>query len=699
MWLKIVFDEGNYSQWNNEPFNITVSIETDLVAPIEQGPRSFRISPIFPLLDKIKSVPIKDIDIYFFNFSNAYRVLGRIKSTGSPELKASIFFSAGLSSIILLTSTEETFSEFKELLKYTEDGFEKWTIKDSKIKNVSCFLNEEFKKSQEFENIFQTIDYSRLSITERALIDEFYVSVRMLLLKLTTHMLSELPKIKRLIDEINIFVYELVFLTDFEGNIPENLSEFTLDELKNPKINNEIRQQNIDRIIQVNSALSYVSTQAFSGAIPILERRSLIRRNSLLGVGSAILALNNIARFIEDCFAQVAFAEGIIKGMTIAAPLDGLDDLLEYDAEKWRDEASINTIAKHYESSDPYYKLPYFNGRLGFRETEYSIAAAIQCITSGVTLEWSLMTITHEMLHGHVRTIIDSIFFGDDNINSDQQRIFFYEDFKKAFTKVEKDRNLISSLRRIIFTYCCSTIDFGSIATKPNKTDAEFDIYLPERDVLWNIFERENRNISEIFVHVLDLHYFYGSRVYVYIPLIWSSWVAIPYINGDLRQYILRSLLTIASKETGSVYERFNKSKAKMSELLTKYKDTKLNHPIIHDVIDILSKNDILMDYYFPSFKGSLIIVDVAMKIFLSAHVRGLIFKDDFAKWENAEKTEGSFEEEFKYELPDGFNDEIVESPVSYLLANMSKGLSSNISDIDVERETTIQFLALNSNR
>lgn len=132
------------------------------------------------------------------------------------------------------------------------------------------------------------MDYVSLPLTERSLIDEFKITIKLLLLKLTTHMPFELPKIQSLIEEVNKLITELVYLNNTVGTAPDTLSEFSPEDLTGKKINQAIRHQNIDRLIQINSALSYVSTQAFSGAIPILERRSLIRRNSLLGIGSAI---------------------------------------------------------------------------------------------------------------------------------------------------------------------------------------------------------------------------------------------------------------------------------------------------------------------------------------------------------------------------------------------------------------------------
>ncbi len=695
MWLKIFYDKDDIPEWRSpDPIKVTVQLDFDVSVPVPDDLKSFRVSPIFSLSGISTLNSIVDTKIIFYNFSNAYKVLGRIEKAGSPELKDSVFFSCGLSSVILITNSEEIFSQFIEVSKYLCDASETWEIKDSVIENVTHF----FREQDTIQRLEVTIDdYSILPLAERAMIDEFKISIKFLLLKLHTHMPGELDKMQKLIEEMNILVKELVFLESFIGDVPEGLIEYGIEDLKDKKISNMIKHQNLDRIIQVNSALSYVSTQAFSGAIPILERRSLVRRNSLLGIGSAILALNNIARFIESCFSKLPIEDVIKKGMARAAPLAGLEKFYDHEQETWY-KSAVSTFNDYQPTANSYFKLPYFNGRLGFRETEYSIAAAIQAVSSGASLEWSLMTVTHEMLHGHVRDIMTFIFYGGDSLKDDDIRNDFYDKFLKQVMGQEVELFLIDSIRYIIFTYCCFSITHGSITVKKSIVADSNAVEVPEKPQLWNVFEREYRNINEIFVHILDLHYFYSSRIAVYIPLIWCSWLAVPYVSGDKRQYILRSLLTIASIEDGTAFPRFNNSIARLKEILLKYQPTKLNHPVISEVLTILGNNDLLMRTYFPAFKTSLMVVDMVSKIFTSEGIRASIFNDERVSLDEAEEIEDSIEQIFKYQMPEGFNDEVIKSPVSYLLDKMIKELNSSNEISDLERETVLQFLALNSN-
>ena len=694
MWLKIVYDEEAMVNWPDTNQKISVYIEDGDCVNINHGLKTFRVSPIFPLVNGINNINIEESIIYFFNFENAYKVLGRLDKIGSSELKNSTFFSVGLSSVILISSNSNIIDEFRKIILVKENAFEKWTINSGKISNIEYSFNPETTYP---EPKIEFVDYQILPLTERAIIDEFLISMKLLLLKLTFHMPSEISKINNLILEINSLATDLVFLKNLNGTPPETLSEYTTEELKDPKQNKKIWHQNLDRIIQVNSALSYVSTQAFSGAIPILERRSIIRRNSLLGIGSAILAINRITKYIENSFSLVLFDDIIKTSMSSAPALTGLEDLPQYASEKW-DSGSINIFHTNNNLDITYHKLPYFSGRLGYRETQYIIAAALQSVTSGASLEWSLMTITHEMLHSHVRDIITAIFYGNDKMNSEEQRSSFYDKFYKKMHKTSISENEIDSIRNIIFTYCCLTRNHGSLTAKKHYA-AKYNIDVPPKDDLWNLLEKEQRNISEIFVHVLDLHYFYASKLSLYIPLIWCSWLSVPHVNGDLRQYILRSLLAISSTQDGDTFTRFNSSVTLLRDILQQHRDNKLNNSSIIDVIAILNDKEKLNDVYFNAFKASLMIADLAVKIFVSKKVRGNLFADNLVDWSTGESEESEIDSStFIYNLPDGFNDETIKAPLSYLLFRMSKLLNDDKDLEDLERQTVILFLALNSN-
>ena len=461
---------------------------------------------------------------------------------------------------------------------------------------------------------------------------------------------------------------------------------------------NRILHQNTDRLIQINSALSYVSTQALSGAVPVLDRRSLIRRYSLLGVGTATLALTRIAHSIERAFAQGALEHILAERAVNAAALPGLDNLPDYQSAKWK-EFSINSWNGTISARDSYPKLPYYSGRLGFREAEYTVSAALQALAAGAGPEWSLLTVTHEMVHGHVRNLLSMLFQGDPNRKPDQKWNEFYSRFAARCKRTPPTKeNLLDSLRAVILTYCCTAITHGSLtrdlaitARNSRSSDTSIPFSLPTAENLWLAYEAEYRNISEIFVHVLDLHYFYSSCLTHYVPLIWRSWASVPQVWADLRQYLLRTLLVIATKTDGTVYERFRSSLARFIELLEPIeKEHGDRAPAIGEALKRLKRPEFAEKHLFFPFSASLILVDVVDRVLTSSEIRGALNADRHLTV--AKPT--TFEEWLAYDMPDGFIDDVVVSPTAYLADRLARQIHEIDEEHGLESKTAALFLA-----
>ena len=92
MWLKVVYDEKDILRWPNKLSGVFVTLCNDITAPIEPGLKSFRVSPIFPLDKNLLDCAVENTTVNFYNFSNAYRILGKVEKFGSKFLKSNTFF-------------------------------------------------------------------------------------------------------------------------------------------------------------------------------------------------------------------------------------------------------------------------------------------------------------------------------------------------------------------------------------------------------------------------------------------------------------------------------------------------------------------------------------------------------------------------------------------------------------------------------
>jgi hypothetical protein len=658
----------------------------------------FRTSPVFPLCAEF-NLPALDTGVfylYLLSFDPAFPVLARIAQKAPTELRCGFLFSLGLASVLCITREVDLLQRIEAMAGAKPRAAEVWTIENSRI--VTIGSNSEPARIFN-RDLLRLPAYDDLPLVPRATVDEFVCSIGLLVPKVAVHLPSELETCFSLVGQVAELVSEMVYVVNPVGVLPDTLAEYTREDFTdNPELIETILHQGSDRIVQINAALSYLSTQALSGAVPVLERRSLIRRYSLLGVGTGVLALTRIARSIEQAFAAGALETVLGERAVDAKPLPGLDRLPHYETGGWS-EHSVNRWEGKVERRRLYPKLPYFSGRLGFRESEYSISAALQSLAAGAGPEWSLLTLTHEMVHGHVRNLLSIIFQGDPDRRPDRKEQELYERFAAhVFGRPPGNESLLDSIRVALLSYCCLTATHGSLTRvaeisrkDPASTEIRVGFYLPTQRNLRLILEGEMRNISEILVHVLDLHYFYRSSLSAYLPLIWRSWSTLPQVRGDLRQYLLRSMLAAAAKTTGTPYERFRTARLRVRDLL----ETIAHGPwsgttTIEQVVQLLNTDSEVEELFYP-FNASLILVDIAHHILTSNVIRGALHSGDVHL--QIRQDDEAFEDWFEYDLPDGFVDAVVSAPTAFLADRLFRRLNMRESDM-LERNTVGLFLA-----
>lgn len=701
LWLSLLEDAGR-AQWppsaESDSWRVLLTNSETLLGCNYSG--MYRTSPVYPATGEFVEPDLSAGAhfVCFYCFDPAFPVLGRLVSKGSKGLKAGLLYTMGLASILVITSDIGLLQEVEQIANASLKSKEIWEVENGKIRSIRPEVTERAPREFAAPDIKP---YAALPLAVRTTVDEFVASMAVILPKVQIHVPYEINTFLSLIGLVNDLVSEMLYAYNPSGPPPDTLSEYTERQfLDDSSISTQIIHQNMDRLVQIDSALSYVATQALTGAVPILERRSLIRRYSLLGVGTAVLALTRIAHSIESAFAGSAIETILEEWGDDLAPLPGLDRLPMYDPTGWR-ESSRHALNREVEARGLCPKLPYFSGRLGFRETEYTISAALQSLAAGASAEWSFLTVTHEMVHGHVRHLLSAIFQGDLKRSTDDEWQKFYDRFSaRCHREKIPGEGLLDSLRAIILTYCCNTIDAGSLTEIPPRprmwTESGIRFYseLPRQEELRRVFSTEFRNISEIIVHILDMHYFYVSCLSHYITLIWKSWSKAPQVRADLRQYLLRSLLVIAARKQGGPDERFRSSRALLDELLVRV-DEKNNKsmPVIGEAIRML-RGGLPEDRLFPAFYASLILVDLAEHVLTSSKVRRTIHAADVHF--RAAHDESINEEWLNYDIPEGFVDEEVMSPSAYIAHRLTNQVE-NENGRDIEAETAAMFLACSS--
>lgn len=692
MWLKAEYKEHGCEHEGFRPRTIRVTLVDSLVAPVFTSDKSIRLSKVFPLIKNIHFKLKETTEIRFFEFDVPFRVLGKIKQKASKELQESIFFSYGSCSVLLFTDSKRLIKEFCDLDLGAIHAEETWQIEDSFIVNLTTSVNR-----SNSDSLAAVSDYGVLPPIERCILDEFSIAIKIFENKIGDHEHYDISALNRLVQIVNNYIEELIYFHKPEGPIPTSSYLTTATEIESPLEKQIQIQQIVDRLIQINTSLSYVSTQSYSGSVPILERRSLIRRSSLLGIGVAIRALNRIVNHIEEAFYTKNYFEIISNLMGTASSLEGLEPA-GHSRATWY-QSNIDHLKCTEESERYPRKLAYFSSRYGFRESEYTITASLNSVSNGLSLEWSLLTITHEMLHSHARLILNSIFFSEEGSGDENYRGFYQQYSNKILGKAVSSYKLIDSIREIIFTYCLRTREYGSLTQKReyrtyNSKNSSVDFLCPEFLKFHEFFKSEYKNLNEIFVHVLDLHYFYGGRTTKYVPLIWCSWSGVPHVNANIREYVLRTLLAIASKIDTDPFDRWETAIEEFKTIINELPERIKQIPLINSLVAVLENRTELDKYYFGAFKNSLMVVDMVMDIFLSKDIRKLFWSDENL---NVESPETSSEVEFSYNVSDDFVDVPIACPIPYLFDRMIHALENDVDPEYLERNTAIGMLGVNS--
>jgi hypothetical protein len=240
-------------------------------------------------------------------------------------------------------------------------------------------------------------------------------------------------------------------------------------------------------------------------------------------------------------------------------------------------------------------------------------------------------------------------------------------------------------------------VEFGSLTRPrtepPDRPDENGDqingFYLLHEVPLREVLEQEYRNISEILVHTLDYLYFYDSQSSIYVQSIWTSWAVVPGVVRDLRQYMLRTLLAVASTLTGAPLQRFNEAVEEVRKQLTAVEGKHTSASgLIRAAIDLLdSKEEAQLADLFPPFYAGLRLADLASKVVYSQKIRSELFDRDILADYDGDVPE--------YLLESGvFADLDVGSPVVFFTWRLLEALKDGDRDEELERTTAWALLA-----
>jgi hypothetical protein len=571
-----------------------------------------------------------------------------------------LWFTLGLANLIIIEKSSES-GLAEKIIGYLKNqtniiASETWVIDNNKIGHHTLPFSETDHKKIQVEQI--DLDVSeKLPLHIKFAVSEFKLSANKFLTASKKFTPYYYKRHSNTIIASTQLVHDLSFLHgdyNFEpddsllsemGAKNKSEAEILLSEAKLNFRKEELINDRNGRLIQFNSSLSYVYSQAYSGIFPLFDHIGIIQRHSLLGVGTAIASLTELLGQVEGGLFFLPFEE--ISNTSYATSNIYSEDFFSCFQETyfhspliWQKDALRIKLIK---DSDPqknsrtlpddfFNRLSFFSGRLGFREYDLSATAAVQVLAESNSLQWNVINYTHEIIHNHVRIILNQLIVPATSLRTEK-----YDEWLKAnliklelvFKSIIKRRTPTDLSYQDYFTlilikYCINSQYYGSLSRVSNQvlleelradSSKKAKYKLPTPLELNELVIHLYKDITEIFVHVLDYCYIYTRNIETYLQSIWSSWSTVITVSNDLKQYILRTLVVIGLTENGDIEYRFTKSKQVFVRLLEKIASHNGNAYLFSRIKDIISNhNDVDLK---DRFCNCIIVADMAYNYFV----------------------------------------------------------------------------------
>ncbi|WP_141400540.1 hypothetical protein [Magnetospirillum sp. 15-1] len=362
------------------------------------------------------------------------------------------------------------------------------------------------------------------------------------------------------------------------------------------------------RLLGMNAALSRFSSQAFSGVPPILGTECHFWIHSLLGTGSANIALANLVDTIQQVLGEARIPERLeaLAKKTGKVPnkrsLVSDKDLLKFDIIDATEDDAI--------SGDPIVPLvTYFSGRDGFSSQLQTLSAPLTTLAECNSFRSNLLTVTHEITHIFVQSALAVL---SPSLGDEAEMEIARNIAKPGFSA----SNHLDAARQLLIE--------AVITMEMAKTEfpaAQVEKRLPE------LFERWRHEVQEILVHTFDFMYFHQGDPAFYVNNIWHSWCAIPGISDRVPEYLMRTLCAIAAQLlTTSSATLFKAALKNVKDLLSCVKsniDAKSNY--VEQAINWMARLEVDPQLYAQVEK------DFSARIYLVRLVRIYLFSERLA--------------------------------------------------------------------
>jgi hypothetical protein len=656
---------------NNGQFAVSISAASPFVllqtALNDIG--DLRYNPIFPAYLSPGQAPptipdpLKSVAFFFARFP--YNALGRMKPDLAPGELEQVYFTQGLASILCLNCELSRALELRELMD--NKLLEYWPLQDSIIHFDKVVIEHDAHGGTHTERIVLP---AGLGPELEVYVEQIYASIVTLRQSYALYNPEELKTldcVARLTDGL------IAQYAEIKKRDTKDIEQALNDSKRCHAI--------VSALAELSASLSYLVTQGTSGCSPILANPSPFPHFSLLGVGGALRALRKFTRYLEFAFSVRDASEVIAHGYSCRSVDFPIRISVYTSGDEYKFSASDEEVEEEFDrggdfpEKDDVPLLTYLSLRHGFKESKFAITAATEILTAEVSPQWTMMTLSHEIMHNRVRLIFQALFGA--SWKQDRNSILtgqHFTDFKDWYESrgSGKQYNLDCAIRNAILNFCCA-MDRAMDIKKKRRTEDERNI--SEVD-LEEAYGRHKLRAMELFVHFHDYYFAYARQPKLYTTSLWASWINVAAPYSRLIDYLVRTLATVACG-TGLEYaQAFDNACEILDDSLRILERSGVHSPLFDKMRSLLKDEKV-----YAIFKPSYYLIDQVRRFFASSKIAKRIDRleeDPFAEGSTSAKTYSA--NVFVYGEDD---QKTFVSPIRFSLASLLRSMSgqSQIKD------------------
>ena len=660
---------------------ISDSSPVDLAKSAIQDSFELRYSPILPAFlvpgQDPPSTPvlIESVTLLFSNFP--YQTLGSLRPHLLPEELGGVYFTLGLASLVLVNFNAERVAQLANVIG--EIPIEHWPVKNGKVTAESIATKLPLRKNSAKTPTIQLPSSPHPEL--KVYTEQIAASLQALWASYGIYF----PEERETLLQIAIQTQSLIQLfSDVHKAIAAASGDLLIQ-----KKSNAITAA----LVEISAALSYAVTQGTSGSLPVLSNRSPFPHHSLLGIGGAIRGLTKYTRYVEYAFGRRSAAAVISTQYAtleykVPASIPGYSSGPEYKF------ANITGATEYFDDNGDFPQqdqiplIAHFSLRHGFMESKFSVTAASEALTAESLPQWTLMTLSHELMHSRVRTIFQALFGKTWEDRSD--KVISKDDFEEFSAWIDARQStskmtVKSSLRNLILLFCNA---IESVQNPINRADVRPGKDLP-MDKLVERYSRHKHFAAEILVHFHDYYFVYAGQPKMYLMSIWASWIKVAGPFARPLEYLTRSLATVACGTGLPPKAAFDQAKEYLLDALDALKAGGIDSPLFGELRRLLLESETeTRAYFYPCYY----LVDNVQLFFASRKIVGNIDRidqDPFAQGSASPETYSSSIYVFGEGQPI--------SPIRYSIASLFRTLKREQPISDAQWLSAWNYMVISS--